>query len=66
MSKDVLILVLKCIIAIASAILGVLGVASFSSCTASRNVSSLGVTRVVTIDTTVVSHSGCYNLKLSR
>lgn len=65
-SKDVLILVLKCIVAIATAILGILGVASVSSCSASRNVTSLGVTRIVTTDTTVVNHSGCYNLKLSR
>ncbi len=64
MNKDVIILVLKCIIAIASALLGVFGVASLSSCTAQRNVESIGTTRIIVTDTTVVNHTGNYSLTL--
>ena len=66
MSKDVFILALKIIIAVASAILGILGVSSLSSCTVYRTFESTGVTRIVTIDTTNINHSGSLNINYSK
>lgn len=39
------------------------GVSSLTSCTSYRTVDSVGRTRVVIVDTTIVSHTGSYNLK---
>lgn len=39
------------------------GISSLTSCTAYRSVDSVGRTRVVVVDTTIVSHTGSYNLK---
>ena len=66
MSKDVIILILKIIIAVASAILGILGVSSLTSCTVYRSFESSGITRIVTIDTTNINHSGSLNINYSR
>lgn len=40
-----------------------LGVSSFTSCTAYRSVDSVGRSRIIVVDTTIVSHTGSYNLK---
>lgn len=39
------------------------GVSSLTSCTSYRSVDSVGRARIVIVDTTIVSHTGCYNLK---
>lgn len=55
--KDFLIIVLKVVIYACTAILGVLGVAAMTSCTASRNVDVVGKTTIVTVDTTHINHN---------
>lgn len=39
------------------------GVSSLTSCNAYRSVDSVGRSRIVIVDTTIVSHTGSYNLK---
>lgn len=39
------------------------GVSSLTSCTAYRSVDSVGRSRIIVVDTTIVSHTGRYNLK---
>ena len=39
------------------------GISSLTSCTSYRSVDSVGCTRVVVVDSTIVSHHGGYNLK---
>lgn len=61
--KNILILVLKTIVYAATLALGFLGVASLASCSVSRNVRSAGVARIVTTDTTVITHDGYITFK---
>ena len=58
MKKSILILVLKVIIYACTLALGILGVTSLTSCTASRSVDINGRATVVTVDTTVINHNG--------
>ena len=64
MNKEFVILVLKIVVAVATAILGILGASSLSSCSAYRTVESQGKTVIVITDTTTVDHRGNYNLKI--
>jgi hypothetical protein len=44
-------------------IAGYLGVASLSSCSASRTVQSVGRAKIVVIDSTTIEHTGLLNFK---
>lgn len=39
------------------------GVSSLTSCTSYRSVDSVGRSRIIVVDTTIVSHTGSYNFK---
>lgn len=56
--KDILIVVLKVIVYAAGLFLGYLGVSSLASCTVQRSSQSFGRAQIVTVDTTVINHSG--------
>lgn len=58
MNKEIVKIVIKVLIYALGLIATYLGVSSLTSCSTSSFVSSSGVTRVVTIDTTFVKHGG--------
>lgn len=58
MKREIIIIVLKVIIAIATAILGVLGVTSFASCSVGHSVYGDGRATIITTDTTIIQHDG--------
>lgn len=64
MEKSVLILVLKIVVAVASAVLAVLGANVLSSCTAYRSAESHGKTVITVVDTTYIDHKGTYNIQV--
>jgi CHASE3 domain sensor protein len=55
--------VIKVLLYALTLIASYLGVSSLTSCTSYRSVDSVGCTRIVVSDTTIVSHQGSYNLK---
>lgn len=61
MTKDVIITVLKIVVAVITAILGFLGVTSLSSCNVGHSVAGNGRAVIITNDTTVINHSGYIN-----
>ena len=65
MNKETVILIIKIIVAILTAILGVLGVASFSACTMERTSDAVGRTTILIADTTWIDHRGSYQIKPS-
>lgn len=58
MKNEILKIIIKVAIYALSLIAAYLGVSSLTSCSTSSSVSSSGVARVVTIDTTYVKHNG--------
>ena len=58
MKKEILQIIIKVAIYALGLIAAYLGVSSLTSCSTSSSVSSCGVTRVVSIDTTYVKHNG--------
>ena len=58
MKKEILQIIIKVAIYALGLIAAFLGVSSLTSCSTSSSVSSSGVARVVTIDTTYVKHNG--------
>lgn len=56
--KDIVIIILKVVIYACTAFLGVLGVSSLASCSVSKSSQSVGRAQIVTVDTTVIEHSG--------
>jgi len=56
--KDILIVALKVIVYAAGLFLGYLGVSSLASCTVQKSAQSVGRAQIVTVDTTVINHSG--------
>lgn len=63
--KDLLVLVLKIVVAVATAILGVLGISAMSSCTTARSYyESKGNGTIVVTDTTHVSHGGTLKIQI--
>ena len=58
MKNEILKIIIKVAIYALSLIAAYLGVSSLTSCSTSSSVSSCGVARVVTIDTTYVKHNG--------
>lgn len=65
MKKDIFIFVLKIIVAVATAILGVLGVSSLASCAAAQSYTQSKGKAVITVnDTTIIEHGGLLNVKI--
>lgn len=62
-SKIIFKFIVKVLLYALTLIASYLGVSSLTSCTAYRSVDSVGRSRIIVIDTTVVSHTGSYNLK---
>lgn len=58
MKKEIITIVIKVLIYALGLIAAYLGVTSLASCSTSSSVSSRGVARIVTIDTTFVKHGG--------
>lgn len=58
MKKEIIKIVIKVLIYALGLIATYLGVTSLTSCSTSSSVSSSGVARIVTIDTTFVKHGG--------
>ncbi len=56
--KDFFIIILKVIVYAAGLFLGYLGVSSLASCTVQKSAQSVGRAQIVTVDTTVIEHSG--------
>lgn len=58
MKKEILQIIIKVVIYALGLIAAYFGVTSLTSCSTSHSVSSSGVSRIVTIDTTFVKHGG--------
>lgn len=58
MNKEIIKIVIKVLIYALGLIATYFGVTSLTSCSSSSSVSSSGVARIVTIDTTFVKHGG--------
>ncbi len=63
MNKDTFTFVLKIVVAIATAILTVLGAQALTSCAAKHYIDVKGHGTVITVDTTIINHSGYLNSK---
>lgn len=58
MKKEVIQIIVKVVMYALGLIAAYFGVSSLTSCSTSHSVSSSGVTRIVSIDTTFVKHNG--------
>lgn len=58
MKKEIIQIIIKVVIYALGLIAAYFGVTSLTSCSTSHSVSSSGVSRIVTIDTTFVKHGG--------
>lgn len=58
MKKEILQIIIKVVMYALGLIAAYFGVTSLTSCSTSHSVSSSGVSRIVTIDTTFVKHGG--------
>lgn len=63
MKKDLIKFIVKVLLYALTLIASYLGVASLSSCTASRSVESYGRAKVVITDSTFIDHRGLLNFK---
>lgn len=63
MTKDKIILILKIVVAVATAILSVLGASALSSCSTSHSIDGYGHTTIITTDTTNIVHKGYLKTK---
>lgn len=58
MNKSVVTLILKIVVAVATAILSVLGANTLASCSVNHAIDGYGRAVIVTTDTTVINHQG--------
>lgn len=64
MSKEIIVkFIVKVLLYALTLIAGYLGVASFSSCSTSRSVQSVGRAKIVIVDSTTIDHTGLLNFK---
>lgn len=64
MDKSIIIkFIVKVLLYAITLIAGYLGVASLSSCSASRSVQGVGRAKIVIIDSTTIDHTGLFNYK---
>lgn len=61
--KDFFIIILKVIVYAAGLFLGYLGVSSLASCSVQKSAQSVGRAQIVTVDTTVIEHSGVLDFR---
>lgn len=61
MNKDVIKIIIKALIYIFGLVASYFGISSVVSCTVSRSSDIEGRAVIVTVDTTVVNHSGTFN-----
>lgn len=64
--KEILSLALKLVVAIACAVGAVFGISVMSSCSAYKSSDAFGRTSIVTVDTTNVSHSAGFSIKIKK
>lgn len=64
--KEILSLVLKLIVGIACAVGAVFGISVLSSCSAYKQSDAMGHTSIVTVDTTNISHSAGFSIKIKK
>ena len=64
--KEILSLVLKLIVGIACAVGAVFGISVLSSCSAYKHSDAYGHTSIVTVDTTNISHSAGFGIKIKK
>lgn len=58
MNKELIKLICKILLYLITAIAGFFGVSSLTSCSSSSSVQIRGVTKVVSVDTTIINHDG--------
>lgn len=58
MNKELIKLFFKILLYIITAIAGFFGVSSLTSCSSSSSVQIRGITKVVSVDTTIINHDG--------
>lgn len=64
--KQILSLALKLVVAIACAVGAVFGISIISSCSAYKQSDAQGHTSIVTVDTTNISHSAGFSIKIKK
>lgn len=64
--KEILSVVLKIIVGVAVAIGTALGISVMSSCSAYKQADAYGRTSIVTVDTTNISHSSGFSIKIKK
>lgn len=62
-TRNLITLILKIVVAIATAILGVLGANALASCSVNHAIDATGRAVIVTTDTTVINHDGYLKTK---
>lgn len=58
MNKELIKLIFKILLYIITAIAGFFGVSSLASCASSASVQIRGITKLVSVDTTIINHDG--------
>jgi hypothetical protein len=58
MNKEFIKLIFKILLYIITALAGFFGVSSLTSCSSSSSVQIRGITKVVSVDTTIINHDG--------
>lgn len=64
--KEILTIVLQLIVGIACAVGAVFGITVLSSCSAYKQADAHGHTSIVTVDTTNISHSAGFSIKIKK
>lgn len=64
--KKVLEIVLKIVIGVAMVVASAFGISTLTSCSAYKNMNSVGKTTIVTVDTTNVDHNAGFSLSIKR
>ena len=64
--KEILSIVLKIIVGVAVAVGAAFGISVMSSCSAYKQADAQGHTSIVTIDTTNISHSAGFSIKIKK
>lgn len=64
--KEVLSIVLKIIVGVAVAVGAAFGISVMSSCSAYKQADAQGHTSIITVDTTNISHSAGFSIKIKK
>lgn len=63
MNKEIIQIIIKVALYALGLIAAYFGVSAMTSCSTSHNVDARGRTTIVTVDTTIVKHNGCFRSK---